>query len=132
LKAQLDGVPFSREEFFETIRDAIGMARVRGILRNDEVGIRELYPLIVLARQGRDAKFLKRPGPGNFVDYPSYQLAYDFFRFDEKGWVMPDGARIIARSPSMREAQNALVFPMSSELSKRHQIAAISIRKQGA
>ena len=132
LKARLDGVPFSREQFFESIRDAIGIARVRGILRNDEAGIRELYPLIVLARLGRDAKFLKRPGPGSFVDYPSYQLAYDFFRFDEKGWVMPDGVRINARPPSMREAGNALVFPSSSDLSKRLQIAAISIRKQGA
>ena len=96
----LDGFPFDRNEFFRMLKDAIGMAKVLEKDRDGRVPIRVLYPLVVLVRQTRNERFLKKPDSRTYADYPMTQFIYDFARFGRDGWE-ERGERIANQPPNM-------------------------------
>ena len=69
---------------FQSIKDTIGFARVRGQYHDGKVPIRELYPLVVLVRQSYDSGFLMHPDSKSFSDYSMAQFVYDFARAASK------------------------------------------------
>ena len=97
----LDGFPFDRNEFFQMLKDAIGMAEALKKDHDGGVPIRVLYPLVVLVRQTRNERFLEKPDSRTYADYPMTQFIYDFARFGRDGWK-ERGERIANRPPNMR------------------------------
>ncbi len=100
-KSKLDEFPFARDAFIETIKTAIHIARCHGTDRNGKVPIRSLYPMIVLARQSHDRRFLKRPVARSFKDYTMAQFVYDLARFGREGWKTDTGDRLCNQGPNM-------------------------------
>lgn len=100
-KSTLEGFPFERSDFIELIKDAVHLAQWQGKDRDGKVPIRILYPLVVLARQSRDARFIKRPDTKSFTEYSMAQFVYDFARFGRDGWKTDRGARLYNQPPNM-------------------------------
>ena len=100
-KSKLEGFPFARQDFIESLKDAIHLARRQGKDRDGKVPIRTLYPLLVLARQGRDERFIKRPGSKSFTEYSMAQFVYDLARFGRDGWKTDRGERLCNQPPNM-------------------------------
>lgn len=96
----LDGFPFDRNEFFQVLKDAIGMAAVLEKDRDGGVPIRTLHPFVVLVRQTRNERFLKKPDSKTYADYPMTQFVYDFARFGRDGWK-ERSERIVNQPPNM-------------------------------
>ena len=97
----LDRVPFDRLGFLQDLKDAIGVAGALRRDRNGRVPIRKLYPLVVLVRQIRNERFLKRPDSKTYADYPMTQFIYDFARFGREGWKTERGERVSNQPPNM-------------------------------
>ena len=100
-KSRLEGFPFARPDFIESIKDAIHLARRQGKDRDGRVPIRALYPMIVLARQSRDERFIKRPTTSSFTEYSMAQFVYDLARFGRDGWKTDRGERLCNQPPNM-------------------------------
>ena len=97
----LDSCPFERLGFLQALRDAVGLAKTLGRDRDGRVPIRKLYPLVVLARQGRNERFLKKPDSKTYIDYPMTQFVYDLARFGREGWKTERGERVSNQPPNM-------------------------------
>lgn len=100
-KSKIDGFPFARTDFIESMKDAIHLARRQEKDRDGKVPIRKLYPLFVLIRQSRDDQFIKRPGTASFTEYPMPQFVYDLARFGQDGWKTDQGERLRTHTPNM-------------------------------
>ena len=100
-RSKLEGFPFARPDFIESFKDAIHLARRQGKDRDGKVPIRTLYPLLVLARQGRDERFIKRPVTNSFAEYSMAQFVYDLARFGRDGWKTDRGERLCNQPPNM-------------------------------
>ena len=100
-RSKLEGFPFARPDFIESIKDAIHLARRQGKDRDGKVPIRTLYPLVVLARHSRDTRFIKRPITRSFTEYSMAQFAYDLARFGRDGWKTERGDRLWNEPPNM-------------------------------
>ena len=100
-KSKLEGFPFARLGFIESFKNAIHLARRQGKDRNGKVPIRALYPLFVLARQGRDERFIKRPVTKSFTEYSMAQFVYYLARFGRDGWKTDRGERLCNQPPNM-------------------------------
>lgn len=100
-RSKLEGFPFARPDFIESIKDAIHLARRQGKDRDGKVPIRTLYPLVVLARHSRDACFIKRPITKSFTEYSMAQFVYDLARFGRDGWKTERGGRLCNQAPNM-------------------------------
>ena len=77
------------------------LARRQGKDRDGKVPIRTLYPLVVLARHSRDARFVKRPITKSFTEYSMAQFVYDLARFGRDGWKTDRGERLCNQPPNM-------------------------------
>ncbi len=97
----LDRFPFDRLGFLQALKDAIGLAETLKQDRNGRVPIRKLYPMVVLARQLRNERFLKKPDSKTYADYPMTQFVYDFARFGREGWKTERGERVSNQPPNM-------------------------------
>ena len=100
-RSKLEGFPFARSDFIESIKDAIQLARRQGRDRDGKVPVRTLYPLFVLARHGRDERFIKRPVTKSFTEYSMAQFVYDLARFGRDGWKTERGERLCNQPPNM-------------------------------
>ena len=100
-RSKLEGFPFARLDFIESFKDAIHLARRQGKDREGKVPIRTLYPLLVLARQGRNERFIKRPVTNSFTEYSMAQFVYDLARFGRDGWKTDRGERLCNQPPNM-------------------------------
>ena len=100
-REKLDSFPFVRQDFFESIKDAVQLAQRQGKDRDGKVPIRTLYPLLVLVRQSRDANFVRRPVATRFADYSMAQFVYDLARFGRDGWQDDKGERLRNLPPNM-------------------------------
>lgn len=100
-RSKLEGFPFARLDFIESFKDAIHLARRQGKDREGKVPIRTLYPLLVLSRQGRDERFIKRPVSNSFTEYSMAQFVYDLARFGRDGWKTDRGERLCNQPPNM-------------------------------
>ena len=100
-RSKLEGFPFARPDFIESIKDAVHLARWQGKDRDGKVPIRTLYPLFVLARQSRDSRFIKRPVAKTFTEYSMAQFVYDLARFGRDGWKTDRGERLRNQPPNM-------------------------------
>ena len=100
-REELDRVPFDRLEFLQTLKDAVGLAETMKQDRNGKVPIRKLYPMVVLARQLRNERFLRKPDSKTYADYSMTQFVYDFARFGREGWRTERGERVSNQPPNM-------------------------------
>ena len=100
-RLKLERFPFVRLDFIESIKDAIHLARRQGKDRDGKVPIRTLYPLLVLARQSRDARFIRHPVTKSFTEYSMAQFVFDFARFGRDGWKTDRGERLCNQPPNM-------------------------------
>ncbi len=132
--SQLEGESFSRESFFQTLRDAIRLAKITGQDQNGSVAIRTLYPLVVLVRQSRSEAFLKKPDSRTFKDYPLTQFLYDLARFGRDGWRC--GEEILrTQTPNMATISQGktLMLPgLDAQDGGNHRIALLWIEKREA
>ena len=97
----LDGFPFDRFRFLQALKDAIGLAQTLKRGRDGRVPIRKLYPLVVLTKQSRNERFLKKPDAKTYADYPITQFVYDLARFGLEGWKTERGERVSNQPPNM-------------------------------
>ena len=100
-REKLESFPFVRQDFFESIKDAIQLAQRQGKDRDGKVPVRTLYPLLVLVRQSRDVNFMRRPVGKCFADYSMAQFVYDLARFGRDGWQDDKGERLRNQPPNM-------------------------------
>ena len=100
-RSKLEDFPFTRASFIELIKDSIHLARRQGKDRDGKVPIRTLYPLVVLARHSRDARFVKHPTIKFFTEYSIAQFVYDLARFGREGWETQRGERLCNQAPNM-------------------------------
>ena len=130
-RGKLEGFPFTRADFFRSVKGAISFARVRGQYPDGKVPIREIYPLVVLARHSCDESFLKNPHSASFSDYSMAQFVYDFARFGLEGWSM-EGERLANQTPNMATAakgQTVTLPSLDGDGSGGDQLGAVSIQR---
>ena len=109
-RSNLEQFPFERLQFIELIKDAIQLARLQRKDRDGKIPIRRLFPLLVLVRQSRDERFVKRPVTKYFTEYVMAQFVYDLARFGREGWKTNRGDRLCNQPPNMATiARNASV-----------------------
>ena len=113
-KKRLDGFPFSRIDFFHSLKDAIRLARVLERDRDGKVPIRTLYPLLVLIRQSRSEHFVAHPVLKSFTEYPISQFVYDLARFGREGWKTDQGERLCNQPPNMASIDKGLTMTLPS------------------
>ena len=136
LKGLLEGLqsfPFTRESFFQSVKDGLRFAEVRGV-RGDNDGhvfVRELYPMIVLGRVLRDPTFTKRPNFSKVEEYSLVQFIFDFARFGEEGWSMPNDQRLSAPTPNSEQVArgNTITLPQLGHDGRSVQVGRLGIRK---
>ena len=123
--------PFSRDDFFLMVKDAVRIARILGLDRDGKVPIRKIYPLCTLARQGRNEEFMKDPSEKNFSNYSLCQFIYDMARFGRSGWRGDRGERIASRTPNMASVfeGKTLALPSLDSADAGPQIAVLWIEK---
>lgn len=129
---ELEGVPFTREEFFKTLKSAFGHARADGKVKDGSVAIRTLYSYVVSARQLRCDKYFKKPSVKSFQDYSIAQFAYDLARFGRDGWFF-DNESLRTMTPNMAtiKAGSALTLPAFGTVEKPGpQFATLKIEKR--
>lgn len=133
-RSDLDGINFDRELFFRTLKDAISLARIRGLDRDGKVPVRKLYPVIVLVRQSLDDRFVKLPIQKFFSDYSTAQFVYDIARFGRHSWsVGPE--RLATQPPNMDTVNRggSMTLPWIDEHKRRNtQIGALWITRHNA
>ncbi len=113
-KSKLEGFPFVRPDFIESIKDAIHLARRQEKDRDGKVPIRTLYPLFVLARQSRDERFIKRPVTKSFTEYSMAQFVFDLARFGRDGWKTDRGERLRNQGPNMASISRGATVTLPS------------------
>lgn len=113
-KSKLEGFPFVRPDFIESIKDAIHLARRLEKDRNGKVPIRTLYPLFVLVRQSRDERFIKRPVTKSFTEYSMAQFVFDLARFGQDGWKTDRGERLSNQGPNMASISGGATVTLPS------------------
>ena len=113
-KERLDRFPFSRLDFFHSLKDAIRLARVLERDRDGKVPIRTLYPLLVLIRQSRNERFVAHPVLKSFTEYPISQFVYDLARFGREGWKTDRGERLCNQPPNMASIDKGLTMTLPS------------------
>ena len=133
-RSELDTFPFSRDAFFDALKDATCTARAKEPARDGKVPIRELYPLVVVERQLRDRAFKKQPSARHFSDYSMCQFIYDLARFGQSGWLGGRGERLCSRTPNMGTiaGRGAVTLPMlegTGSTERSPQIAVLWIEK---
>ncbi len=128
-RGKLEGFPFTRADFFRSIKDAIGFARMQGQYPDGKVPIREIYPLVVLVRLSYNADFLKHPDSKSFSDYSMTQFVYDFARFGLENWSL-ENERLANQPPNMATAAKAVTLPsLHGDGSGGPQLGAVSIQR---
>jgi len=112
LKAQ----PFSRDEFFRSLRSAIRLARERGKDREGWVPVRLAYLYVALLRNLEFDDFVKKPSARSFRNYTSGQFVFDLARFGQDDWSCGDET-LRAESPNMAtvSAGKAMTLPNLKE-----------------
>lgn len=100
-RKNLDEFPFERLNFFQSMKEALTLARAQGQDQDGKVPIRKLYPRMVIVRQSQNEHFLKSPGSKSFTDYPMAQFLYDLARFGQEGWKVDGGWRLSSQTPNM-------------------------------
>ena len=133
-RSELDGFPFSRDSFFDAIKDAVRTARAKELAPDGKVPIRELYPLVVVERQLRDRAFKKQPSARHFSDYSLCQFIYDLARFGQSGWLGGRGERLCSRTPNMGTiaGRGAVTLPIlegTGSTEQSPQVAVLWIEK---
>ncbi len=132
--AALETDSFSRESFFQTLKDALRLAKIMGHDQNGQVAIRTLYPLVVLARQGRSETFLKKPDQRTFKEYPVTQFLYDLARFGRDGWRC--GEELLrTQTPNMAtisQGKTLMLPALDAQEGTSHRIAMLWIEKREA
>ena len=113
-KERLDGFPFSRPDFFHSLKDAIRLARVLERDRDGKVPIRTLHPLLVLIRQSRNERFVAHPVLKSFTEYPISQFVFDLARFGREGWKTERGERLCNQPPNMASIDKGLTMTLPS------------------
>ena len=134
-RSELDSFPFSRDEFFDTMKDAIVTAKAKELARDGKVPIRKLYPLVVVERQLRSQAFMKQPSTSRFSNYSICQFIYDLARFGKSGWLGGRGGRLCSQTPNMRTiaARGAITLPVlegPGSTAQNQQIAVLWIDRQ--
>ena len=113
-KDRLDRFPFSRPDFFHSLKDATRLARVLERDRDGKVPIRTLYPLLVLIRQSRNERFVVHPFLKSFTEYSQSQFVYDLARFGREGWKADRGERLCNQPPNMASIDKGLTMTLPS------------------
>ena len=129
-RSKLEGFPFARSDFIESIKDAIHLARRQGKDRDGKVPIHTLYPLFVLARQSRDARFMRQPVTKSFTEYSMAQFVYDLARFGRNGWTTDRGERLYNQPPNMAsiaKGETATLPSLDGDGSNGPQLGAVWI-----
>ncbi len=129
--AALEAQPFSREDFFRSIKDAIRLARERGKDRDGWVPVRLVHVYVALLRNLQFEDFVNKPTARSFRDYSSAQFVFDLARFGKKEWSIGDET-LRAQTPNMAtvSAGKSLTLPNLEELDKLgHQFALVRIEK---
>jgi hypothetical protein len=130
----LEAEPFEREKFFQTLKDAVRLARDHG--RADREGwipIRAVYTYAVLLRHLHFEEFTKKPETNKFRKYSRAQFVYDLARFGAKGWSVND-EMLKSRTPNMATvaAGKAMIIPELRSLEGTGtQVAVLKIEKAG-
>jgi hypothetical protein len=129
----LSAEPFSREEFFRILKDALRLARERGKDREGWVPVRLLYGYVALLRNLDFENFVKKPSPRNFRDYTSAQFVFDLARFGQDGWSCGDETlRAETTNMATVSAGKAMTLPSLNEIETLgHQLARLRIDKSG-
>jgi hypothetical protein len=130
---RLEKEPFSRDEFFRTMKDAIRMARARGLERDGWVSVRTLFAYVMLLRNLGFEDFVRRPGSRSFRDYSTAQFVYDLARFGRGGWSLGDEI-LRAMTPNMATvaAGKAMTLPdLDSLETLGPQFAVLRIENKG-
>jgi hypothetical protein len=133
-QAALEAQPFSRDEFFRSVRDAIRLARERGKDRDGWVPVRLVYVYVVLLRNLQFEDFMNKPSSRSFRDYSSAQFVFDLARFGKTDWSCGDET-LRGETPNMAtvSAGKSLTLPNLDELDKLgHQFARVRIEKGAA
>ena len=129
---ELESTPFSRDEFFATIKSAFGYARADGNIREGSIAVKALYVYVVSARHLRSSNYLKNPSVKAFQDYSLAQFAYDLARFGRDGWFFGKEA-LKTMTPNMVtiKAGKALMLPSLDSVEKQGpQFATLKIEKR--
>ncbi|MEM2890690.1 MAG: hypothetical protein QW358_05085, partial [Candidatus Hadarchaeum sp.] len=108
--ADLEKEPFDRQEFFRLLKHAYSILKEEINHRDNWVPIRKLFPVFVLTRQLANREFMEKPDSKHFHPYSRAQFVYDLSRFGREEWGC-DREKVETRTPSMREAQFAMILP---------------------
>jgi hypothetical protein len=128
--ASLEKEPFNREEFFRLLKHAYYLLKEERKPREGWVPIRQLFPVFVQTRQLANREFMAKPESKHFHPYSRAQFVYDLSRFGRQEWGC-NGERVETRTPSMREAQFAMILPNLESVEKSGpQIAHFRIVKR--
>jgi hypothetical protein len=128
----LDREAVPREVFFQTLKDALRLAKAMGHAEDGRVAVRALYPFLVLARHGRSETFLNKPDGRTFKDYPLTQFLYDLARFGRDGWRCGDEL-LRTQTPNMATISQGktLMLPnLDAQEGTSHRIAVLWIEKR--
>ena len=130
----LEAEPFDREKFFQTLKDAVKLARDHG--RADREGwipIRVGLHLCGSPEALHLEEFTKKPETNKFRKYSRAQFVYDLARFGAKGWSVND-EMLKSRTPNMATvaAGKAMIIPELRSLEgSGTQVAVLKIEKAG-
>ena len=129
--SKLQSFPFSRDDFFQMVKEALLIGRVFGYDNDGKMPIRKVYASCVLARQTRNEKFLQNPNGKNFRDYSICQFIFDMARFGQSGWYGGRGERLSSQTPNMSSAveKKTLTLPSLDGAETGAQLAALWIGK---
>jgi hypothetical protein len=132
--ATLEETPFSREDFFRSVKDAIRLAREHGKDRDGWVPVRLLYVYVALLRNLQFDDFAKRPSPRTFREYSSAQFVFDLARFGKIEWSCGDEI-LRGEPPNMTTAASgkSVTLPNLVDMEKLGpQLARVRIEKGAA
>lgn len=132
--AALEAQPFSREDFFRWIKDAIRLVRERGKDRDGWVPVRLVHVYVALLRNLQFEDFVNKPTARSFRDYSTAQFVFDLARFGKKDWSSGDET-LRGQTPNMAtvSAGKSLTLPNLEEMDKLgHQFAMVRIEKGSA
>lgn len=130
---KLERKDFSRQEFFEWIKDGIKIAKGRGLGDEGKLPIKQLYPYVVLARQSGSEAFLRKPSAKTFLEYPPHQFVYDLARFGSDGWGVQDQF-LRTQTPNMAtisQGKTMMLPALESTEGAGQQVAVLWIEKRG-
>lgn len=130
--AELEKDPFSREEFFACLKEALRMAKERGLAEDGRLPIKRIFPFFVLAKQARREAFLQKPSTKTFQEYPIFQFVYDLARFGRDGWRLGDEV-LRTQTPNMAtisQGKTIMLPALDSQDAVGQQVAVVWIEKR--